>query len=124
MYIQDRDAYADAYRGAPGFVFWAIWLVWVVISYTGFALGESLGQFEERIFAPQILELPRTLSLEGYIGAGGPSHLLAALAGGLVAGLVLGIGQGLVLLPFLRIAGAGAWGGATTGGKAVARAGL
>src|SRR5207249_9345373 len=124
MYVQERDAYTEAYRGAHGCVFWAIWLVWVAVTYAGFTLGESLGQVEERIFAPQILELPRTLSLEGYIGVGGPSYLPAALAGGLVAGLVLGIAQGLVLLPFLRLRGTIEWVGATTAGVAIGWAAL
>src|SRR5438105_15000874 len=100
MIDQERDAYTEAYRGAHGWVFWASWLAWVVVTYIGFTLGEVMGQFTERVFAPQILELPRTLSLEGYISVGGPSHLLAALAGGLVAGIVLGLAQALVLLRF------------------------
>jgi hypothetical protein len=119
MYVQERDAYTEEYRGAPGVVFWGIWVVWVVVTYLGFTVGETLGQMEERVFAPQILELPRALSIEGYFGAGGSSNLLAALSGGLVAGFVLGIGQGLILFPFLRLAGTIEWVGATTVGMAI-----
>src|SRR3954469_17812456 len=106
MYDQERDVYADTYQSARGIVYLAIWLVWVVVTYLGFTFGESLGQIEEQIFAPDMLGLPRALSVEGYIGVGGGSHLLVALGSGFMAGLVLGIGQGLVLWPFVRLAGA------------------
>jgi len=119
MYVQEHDPYTEAYRGAPGVVFWAIWLVWVVVTYIGFTLGETLGQMVERIFAPQMLNLPRAVSLEGYVAAGGPSYLLVALGSGLVAGLVLGIGQGLVLLPFLKLRGTIEWVGATIIGMGI-----
>ncbi|HEY0069264.1 MAG TPA: hypothetical protein VGE04_04765, partial [Chloroflexia bacterium] len=119
MHIAERDAYAEAHRGPSGCALWLVWLAWVLVSFFTFTLGESLGKGVESLLAPEITALPRALSIEQPVEAGGPFNLFASLAGGLVAGVVLAVGQGLVLLPFLKVAGALEWVAATTIGRAI-----
>lgn len=98
---------------------WLVWLVWVLVSYLTFTLGESLGKAVEGVLAPEIATLPRALSIKQPVEAGSSLNLFASLVGGLVAGAIFGLGQGIVLLPFLKLRGALAWVAATTIGRAV-----
>ncbi|HVF99193.1 MAG TPA: hypothetical protein VND68_05095 [Chloroflexia bacterium] len=119
MYIAERDAYAEAHRGPSGCAMWLVWLAWVVVSVFTFTLGESLGRAVENLLAPEMMGLRRALSIEQRVAAGGSLNLFASMAGGLVAGVVFAVGQGLVLLPFLKVAGALEWVVATTIGRAI-----
>lgn len=119
MYVQERDNYAESHSGAPGCVLWLFGLAWIVATAVGWVVGGSLGEWVERTIAPQLAEAPRLFSLQGYV-AGGDAQPIAVLAGGIAAGLVLGVLQGAVLLPFLRLNGSLAWVAATTIGRTAA----
>ena len=113
MYDIDRDSFTQS---APGCFYWMIGLLWVAVTVVTFILGESLRQFIVGLINPQAAELPRVLSLEGTItmtGLGG-LEIAAELVGGLAMGLVIAIGQALVLYPFLKMEGALEWVTATT----------
>src|SRR3954451_17599571 len=108
MYDSQRDSSTES---APGCFYWMIWLIWMAVTVITFMLGESLRQFIVGFINPQATELPRVLSLEGNVtltGLGG-IDIAAQLAGGLAMGLVIAIGQALVLYPFLKMEGALEW---------------
>ncbi len=119
MYVQERGAYYEAHRGAPGYVFWALWLVWVLVNIVAFLVSESLGQSVQAILFPPEPLSPRLLSLEGLVISDGVLQYGSAVIGGLVAGVTLGVIQGVVLLPFLKMGGLLEWVLATTMGRAV-----
>src|SRR5437868_5620720 len=119
MYIQERDAYYEAYRGAPGYVLWGLWFVWVLVSVAGYLISQSVGQSVQASVFPPDASSFRLLSLDGNFKSGGAMQYVSALAGGIVAGIVFGIAQGLFLLPFLKLVGMLEWVAATTVGLAV-----
>jgi hypothetical protein len=81
----------------PGYVTIGIWLAWFAASMVGYLGGEWLGEtIESAIIGPGT---PRVLSIEGKVELAEPFDYLAAGIGGLVAGVVLGAAQGLVLFP-------------------------
>jgi hypothetical protein len=118
MYVQERDAYYEAHHGAPGYVYWALWLAWLVVNIVAFIVSESLGQGVQTSLFPPDPSSARLLSLEGHVVSDGVVQYGSAVIGGLVAGAVLGILQGVVLLPFLKLAGMLEWVLATTVGRA------
>src|SRR5437763_15758761 len=105
MYVQERDAYYEAHRGAPGYVFWVLWLAWVLVNVAAFIISESLGQSAQSIIFPPEPSSPRLLSLEGRIVTDGILQYGSAVIGGLVAGIVLGVIQGMFLLPVDKLPG-------------------
>jgi hypothetical protein len=113
MYDEERDAYADAHRGAPGCIFALIWFVWVVVNVVAFTLGDALGQSVRYAIAPELATATNTITLEGRVEATGPLNPVAMLAGALTTGAIIGIAQGLVLLPFMKLFGALEWTAAT-----------
>ena len=118
MYESERDAYAE---GGPGCLYWAIALAWVLVTAAGFVLGESLRGMVVDLFTPNASSVPRVLSIEGQVRLGGiqPLQIMPELLGGLAAGVVMAVGQGLVLFPFLKLAGALEWAAATVIGRAI-----
>ncbi|HKP51456.1 MAG TPA: hypothetical protein VJ183_02270 [Chloroflexia bacterium] len=119
MYEIERDAYAES---GPGCLYQLIALAWVLVTVAAFVLGESLRGIVVGFLAPNTSELPRVLSVEGQVWMGGfaPLQILAEFAGGLASGAVIAVGQGLVLFPFLKLAGALEWAAATIIGRGVA----
>jgi hypothetical protein len=115
MYEAEHDIYADS---APGCLYWAVWLVWVIANVLAFIFGESLRQAVISLFNPQVAELPRALSLEGRVATTGSFDLLPEIAGALASGVVVALGQALVLFPFFKLTGALEWAVATTIGRA------
>src|SRR5262245_14091525 len=115
MYEQQRDEYAS-HRGTGCFL-GLIWLGWVLATVVGFLVGEWLGEAVQNFFFPPAVDAPRLLSLEGNIQAAGALQYFSSFIGGLVAGAVLGVAQGLILLPFLKGAGFVEWVAATTIGR-------
>jgi hypothetical protein len=113
MYEQERDAFAETHRAVPGCIFWAVWLLWVVANVLAFTVGESLGSGVSRYLAPGVPDAQVAITLEGRVEALGPIELVPILAGALVTGAVIAIGQGLVLLPFLKLVGVLEWTAAT-----------
>ncbi len=99
----------------PFYVTMGIWLGWFAASMVGYLGGEWLGEaIESVIIGP---DATRVLSLEGRVELAEPFDYLAAGIGGLVAGVVLGAAQGLVLLPYLKRQGVLEWIAATTVGR-------
>jgi hypothetical protein len=119
MYDEERDAYADAHRGAPGCIFALIWFVWVVVNVVAFTAGDALGQSVRYALAPELATATNTITLEGRVEATGPLLLVPMLAGALTTGAVIGIAQGLVLLPFMKLLGTLEWTAATIVGWVV-----
>jgi hypothetical protein len=119
MQFDERDEYIHNYRAPSGCAFWLFWLAWGLVTYFAFTLGESLGKGVEGLLDAQATSLPRALSLGQPVDAGSSVNPLVSLLGGLVSGGVLGLGQGLVLLPFLKVRAALQWALATTIGRAV-----
>jgi hypothetical protein len=116
MYEAEHDAYAES---GPGCLYWGVWLAWVLVTTATFWFGESLREFVVGLFTSNAAGVPRVLSIEGRVGLGGmePLQILPELAGGLASGAVIAVGQGLVLFPFLKLAGALEWAAATTIGR-------
>src|SRR5687768_7166406 len=99
MYEIERDAYTELNRKGPGCLYW---LLWVGANVTAFILGAFLGDLIEGLILQLGPEPRRVLSIEGRVVAGDALGYVAALAGGLVAGTMLGIAQGLVLRPYFK----------------------
>ncbi len=117
MYIGERDAYADS---APGCFYWMVGLGWLVANIVGALLGESLRQIVVGFFSPQMMELPRAVSIEGHIAVADTLQILPEIFGGLASGLVIAIAQAAVLFPFLKLEGALEWTLATVIGHTLA----
>src|SRR5215210_72088 len=101
----------------PAYITIGLWLAWFAASMVGYLGGEWLGEvIESAIIGP---DAPRLLSIEGKVELAQPFDYLAAGIGGLVAGVVLGLAQGLVLLPYLKRQGVLEWVAATTLGRMV-----
>lgn len=95
----------------------AIWFGWVAVSMIGYLGGEWLGEAVETfILGPDV---PRLLSIEGRVELAQPLSYLVSAIGGLVAGVVLGLAQGLLLLPYLKTRGMVEWVVVTTLGRMV-----
>jgi hypothetical protein len=118
MQFDERDEYIHNYRGPSGCAFWLAWLAWALVTYFAFTLGESLGKGVEGLLDMEAAALPRALSLGQPVDAGNSLNLLASVMGGVVAGAVLGLGQGMVLLPLLKMRAAVRWALATALGRA------
>jgi hypothetical protein len=119
MYEMERDAYTEAHRGGSGILYCGLWLLWVVVNIVAFGISESLGEAVEAFIVQaepattQLLSLDRTMHVTDWNG------YIAAVVGGIVAGVVLGAGQGLILAPYLKWKGFLEWLVATTIGRAV-----
>ncbi|MDQ3930945.1 MAG: hypothetical protein M3328_17600 [Chloroflexota bacterium] len=120
MPTNEYDEYARRYNSPSGCVFWLAWLGWAVATFIAFILGDILGKSVEAMLAPEAAGVPRALSIAQPVDAGASLNLLAAIAGGLVAGVVLAVCQCLVLLPFMKRSGILEWAGATILGRTVA----
>lgn len=114
----ERDEYIHNYRDPAGCMFWVAWLAWAAATFFAFIVGDTLGKSVEAMLAPETVGLPRALSIAQAVDAGASLNLFAAVSGGLVAGVVLAVGQGLVLLPFMKRAGVLEWALATIAGRA------
>jgi hypothetical protein len=90
-----------------------------VVNLVAFGVSESLGEAVEAIIVhaepatTQLLSLDRATHVTDWTG------YVAAVAGGIVAGVVLGAGQGIILAPYLKWKGFLEWLVATTIGRAV-----
>jgi hypothetical protein len=115
----EYDKFAEAHYTGPRIIWWVLWLVWVALTFLGFTVGQTLGSAVEGLISPQLLTLPTGFSLAQPVERVGDFAIVPVIAGGLVAGMVLAVAQGIVLLPFLRVAGVAEWAIATTIGRAV-----
>ena len=115
MQTIDRDAYSETRRRGAGCLYG---LLWLVVTGVAFFISDSLGEIVETSLSDPNTAASRLLSIEGRIEAATPAKYLAVILGGLIAGAVLGIGQGLVLLPYLKLKGMLEWVLATTVGRA------
>jgi hypothetical protein len=115
MFEDEQDIHAEA---GPGCVYWLVWLAWVLANVAAFQLGESLREGVISLFNPQVAQLPRALSLEGRVAASSSLQIVPELLGALASGLVIAIGQALVLFPFFKLSGALEWAAATIIGRA------
>jgi len=86
MYIAERNEYVQ-YREA-GILFWLLWVA-----------ATAVGAFAGHYLEGQIL----TVRLPGAF------DILAAGAGGAVAGVIIGLLQGLILMPYIKMQGAIEW---------------
>jgi hypothetical protein len=119
MYLDERDAYSEAYLGPPGCIIWLLGLGWALVTIAGFVWGEQLGEAVEALVSPAAASCLQRVSFEGRVEAGSEAYYLATIAGGVVAGTVLGIAQGLYLWPFFKLAGTLEWIAATIMGRTV-----
>jgi hypothetical protein len=99
MAIYERDEYSEKHLAGPGFWFG---LSWVIATVAAVVVGDALASW---------IQL-----LSGPTGFGGV--VVAALVG-LTVGLCMAVAQAIVLLPYLRTAGALQWIGATMLGRIV-----
>lgn len=122
MQFNEYDEYARRYQTPSGCVFWFTRLAWTLATFIAFILGDVLGKAVEAMLAPETAGAGarRAMSIAQAVDAGASLNLLAAVLGGLVAGIVLAVLQGLVLLPFMKRSGVFEWVGATILGRAVA----
>jgi hypothetical protein len=90
--------------------------MWFAASMVGYLAGEWLGEAIESVLLGA--DAPRLLSIEGHVELAEPLGYIASGVGGLVAGVVLGVAQGLVLLPYFKTTGLLEWVIATTIGRA------
>jgi hypothetical protein len=89
MFVYERDQYYESHRLGPS---WGWWLLWVLATTLGAAIGLGLGDLVEQ-----------TLKSGGVPDAG------AFAVAGASAGVPLGIAQGVVLWPFIRAKGSLQW---------------
>ncbi len=120
MQFNEYDEYARRYQTPSGCVFWFTRLAWTLATFIAFILGDVLGKGVEAMLAPEAAGVRRAMSIAQPVDAGASLNLLAAISGGLVAGVVLAVLQGLVLWPFMKRSGVLEWVGATIVGRAVA----
>jgi hypothetical protein len=99
MYEIERDAYTELNRKGPGCLYW---LLWVGGNVTAFALGALVGDIVEGLLLQLGPETRPILAIEGRVEAAGAIGYPASIAGGLVAGTLLGITQSLVLRPYFK----------------------
>jgi hypothetical protein len=99
MYEIERDAYTELHRKGPGCLYW---LLWVGGNVGAFALGALVGDVVEGLLLQLGPETRPILAIEGRVEAAGAIGYPAAIAGGLVAGALLGITQSLVLRPYFK----------------------
>ncbi|HEX8228803.1 MAG TPA: hypothetical protein VF826_05750 [Chloroflexia bacterium] len=119
MPLNEYDEYARSHNAPSGCVIWLAWLGWALATFIAFTLGDFLGKGVEALLAPEAEGARRALSIAQPVDSGASLNLLAAIAGGLVAGVVLAVCQGLVLLPFMKRSGVLEWAGATIIGRTV-----
>jgi hypothetical protein len=115
--VEERDEYMEGQQNAPAWFFLLIWLGWVAVTIAGYLAGQWLSENIASVFVGDTAS--RVLSIEGRVQAAGVAGYAVALIGGAVAGGVLGLAQGLLLLPFLKRAGTVEWILATILGRAV-----
>lgn len=115
--MDDYDEFREAEQNAPVWFFILVWLGWVIVTIAGYLAGKWLAESVAGMITGDTAR--RVLSIEGHIVDAGASSYVAALLGGAFAGLALGLAQALVLLPFLKMAGAVEWLAATAIGRAV-----
>ncbi|HEX8598417.1 MAG TPA: hypothetical protein VF952_07865 [Chloroflexia bacterium] len=122
MQLNQQDEYARRYQSPSGCVFWFTRLGWAFATFIAFTLGDVLGKAVEALLAPETAGagVRRAMSIAQPVDAGASLNLLAAIPGGLVAGVVLAVCQCLVLLPFMKRSGILEWAGATIVGRAAA----
>jgi hypothetical protein len=106
--INDQDEYAASQLNAPSWFFMLIWLGWVVLTIAGYLGGRWLAE-SAADFLLSDSSATRMLSIEGTIRDAGLEGLLVALLCGAIAGFALGVAQGILLLPFLKMSGALEW---------------
>jgi hypothetical protein len=116
MYVSDE--YRASQQNAPAWIYILIWIGWVVLTIGGFLLGKLLS---DNVTAAILgnSATGRALSVEGNAQIAGFAGYVAALAGGIVSGLVLAVAQGIVLLPLLKRAGMIEWAVATVIGRTI-----
>ncbi len=86
MYVAERNEYVE--HQEAGFLFWLMWVAATTI-------GAFAGHYLEN--------LTRNIQLPGAF------DILSVAAGGAVAGVVIGLAQALVLMPYLKRRGAIEW---------------
>ena len=107
MYDQERDEYREKHLGGHGCFYWLICLLWIMANVCAVVAGEMIIASAASLLQPQWGN--SLLSLQGDIKRSGADGYLAALLGGLGAGALVGLAQGLVLLPFLKLKTAIYW---------------
>ena len=116
MYVSDE--YRASQQNAPAWIYILIWIGWVALTIGGFLLGKLLSDSVTAAILGNGAT-GRALSVEGNVQIAGLAGYVAALAGGIVSGLVLAVAQSLVLLPLLKRAGTFAWALATVIGRTI-----
>jgi hypothetical protein len=106
--LNDQDEYSASRQNAPSWFFLLIWLGWVVLTLAGYLGGQWLAQSTSD-FLLGSSSAGRVFSIEGLVRDAGVEGFLVALVSGAVAGLVLGVAQGLMLLAFLKVSGTLEW---------------
>jgi len=106
--FNDQDEYTASQQNAPSWFFMLIWLGWVALTAAGYYGGRWIAE-SAADFLTGSSTAAGLLSIEGTVRDSGIAGFFLALVGGAVAGLVLGIAQGILLLPFIKISGALEW---------------
>lgn len=115
--LNKPDEYRERGQNAPLWFFILVWLGWVLVTVAGYLAGQWLS---ERVAAGLAGDTAarRVLSIEGRVEAMDAIGYAVALLSGVISGVTLGLAQGLLLLPFLKGAGAVEWVLATMLGRA------
>lgn len=121
--FNDQDEYIASQQNAPSWVFMLIWLGWVALTATGYFGGRWIAE-SAADFLTGVGTATRLFSIEGTLRDSGFGGFFVALVSGAIAGLVLGIAQGILLLPFIKISGALEWLLATVIGRSAQWAAL
>lgn len=116
MYVSDE--YRASQQNAPAWIYILIWIGWVVLTVGGFVLGKLLSDTVTAAILGNSAT-GRALSVEGNVQIGGLAGYVAALAGGVISGVVLAVAQSIVLFPLLKRAGMIEWAVATVVGRTI-----
>lgn len=106
--INAHDDYLDSQQNAPSWFFFFIWLGWIIVTIAGYLAGQWLAENT----ATTLLSGTTTthvLTIQGSAQEAGIEGYIAAFLGGILSGAALGATQGLLLLPFMKVAGTIEW---------------
>jgi MFS family permease len=116
MYVSDE--YRASQQNAPAWFYILIWIGWIALTIAAYVIGKWLSD-SVTVSLLGSNATGRALSIDGNVQIAGLAGYGVAIVGGIVSGLVLGVAQGIVLLPLLKRAGAGEWVLATVIGRTI-----